>query len=174
MKKKLLIVLVIILLALSYGGYKTIEKANMIKDSVQSLTNIDYEKIKSSINNINNDINTNDETISKDNLEEIYDSLVFVQKQYKNISKISSDVSKFISSDQLDSIVTNVNTILKNNIDKDVISLDPENLDSESLNSLNKILDVSNNLSSNFDASKIEEIISDDNLLNIIKNLKNN
>lgn len=164
MKKKILIILLIILLIVSYGGYKTIRKAAKVKESVQNLTNIDYEKIKSSIT----DINTNDEKISKDNLEDIHDSLIFVQKQYKNISKLSSNVSEIISSEQLDSIVTNVNTILENNITKDVISLNPENLDSESLTSLNNILDLFNKI--NLDESQIQEIISDFNLMNLLKN----
>ena len=167
MKKKISIILVILLLIISYTVYKNTKKPIALKDSVQSLSSFNYEEVKNSIDDINADLSVNEKTISKENLNTIHDLLTFIQLNYKNLSTISSKATEIISSEHIDNLLSNVDILLENNIDREFISLDEEGLAV-----INTVLDLYNKFISTFDTSKIEEFLSEDNIKNIFEGLK--
>ena len=106
-------------------------------------------------------------TISKENLNTIHDLLTFIQLNYKNLSTISSKATEIISSEHIDNLLSNVDILLENNIDREYVSLDEEGLAV-----INTVLDLYNKFTSTFDPSKIQEFLSEDNIKNIFETIK--
>lgn len=167
MRKKISIILVILLLIISYTVYKTKKNTVVLNDSVQSLTSFNYKEVENSIDNINADLSVNEKTISKENLNDIHNLLTFIQLNYKNLSTISSKATEVISSEHIDNLVSNVDSILEDNIDREYISLDEEGLAI-----INTVLDLYNTFTSTFDTSKIEDFFSEDKIKNIFDLIK--
>lgn len=167
MLKKIKIILLIICLILIYTGYKSIKKGMALKNSVESLVSFDYEEAKTNIDNISSDFKTNNKTISRESLNDIHDLLTFLRLNYKNLSTISSKATEIISSEHIDNLISNVDALLENNIDREFVSLDEEGLAV-----INTVLDLYNKFTSTFDKSKLEEAISGDNIKDFFEIIK--